>query len=66
MKTLQDFKDDLAQSIYGMSTQEAKEQGICIQCHKLALENCYSQAGISEYRISGLCEKCFDSICGEE
>jgi len=66
MKTLQDFKDDLAQSIYGMSTKEAKEQEICIQCHKPALENCYSQAGINEYRISGLCEKCFDSICGEE
>ena len=62
---LQDFKNSLANELYGMTKNEANEKGICIQCQKPALENCYSKAGIKEYYISGLCEKCFDEICGE-
>jgi hypothetical protein len=66
MSDLQQFKDDLAKSIYGQTTEDAKATGLCIQCKQPAFENCYSEAGRREYRISGLCEKCFDSICGEE
>ena len=66
MKTLQDFKDKLARDHYGKTTKEATAAGICISCGKPAMENCYSEAGRREYLISGLCEKCFDEITGQE
>jgi len=59
---LQTFKDNLAKELYGETTEEAHKVGLCIQCKQLALPNCYSEAGKREYRISGLCEKCFDEI----
>jgi hypothetical protein len=62
MKTLQDFKDQMAKDLYGWTKAEATAQGLCIQCHLPALENCYSEAGRKEYGISGLCERCFDGI----
>lgn len=62
--SLQKFKDDLSTDLYGMTTQQAIEKGICIQCKEEALSKCYSNAGRKEYYISGLCEKCFDKICG--
>ena len=65
MSELQDLKDSLAKYLYGITASEARSQGLCIQCKQPALERCYSDAGIREYQISGLCEKCFDEICGE-
>lgn len=62
--SLQKFKDDLAKEVYGETTNEAKDKGLCIQCKEPAIPNCYSPAGIREYEISGLCEKCFDKIMG--
>jgi hypothetical protein len=47
---------------FGATKVEALEKGVCIQCGKPALERCYSSAGRKEYRISGLCELCFDSL----
>ena len=63
MTNLQEFKDSMTKNLYKMTVKEAMEKGICIQCHEEALPNCYSDAGRREYRISGLCEKCFDEIC---
>jgi len=67
MKTmpLQKFKDNLANDLYSMTVAEAVASNICIQCGKPAMENCYSDAGRKEYYISGLCERCFDEICGD-
>ena len=62
MKTLQQFKDSLSKEIFGKTVSEANSEGLCIQCHEPALENCYSEAGRREFKISGLCEKCFDAI----
>jgi len=62
MNALQQLKDNLATELYGQTTQSAQATGLCIQCHKPAMENCYSEAGRREYLISGLCEKCFDEI----
>ena len=62
MATLKEFKDKFAISIYNMSPDYAIEKGICIDCGLPALERCYSKAGLKEYYISGLCEKCFDKI----
>lgn len=66
MTTLQDFKDDLAKELYGMTTEDALKKGLCIQCKEEALPKCYSDAGRREYKISGLCEKCFDENCPDE
>lgn len=63
--SLQKFKDFVTKSIYGLTTAEAHESGTCIQCREKALPKCYSEAGRKEYYISGLCEECFDKICGE-
>jgi hypothetical protein len=64
-KTLQEFKDNFAKTLFGMSKEEAIEKGICIGCKKPALANCHSDAGRREYQISGLCERCFDRVMGE-
>ena len=57
---LQQFKDNLAKGLHGMTVSEGVGKGICIECRQPALANCYSDAGRKEFRISGLCEKCFD------
>jgi len=62
--TLQGFKDNLAKELYGETVEETLAVGHCIQCKEEALPKCYSAAGVREFAISGLCEKCFDEICG--
>lgn len=39
---------------------------LCINCEEDAYKNCYSDAGIREVGLSGLCEKCFDIICADD
>lgn len=64
MDNLQGIKDALADAMYNMTKTEAHKKGICIDCKKEALPRCYSDTGRREYTISGLCEECFDRICG--
>jgi len=63
---MQYFVDNLSNNLYGQTIGEANKTGLCISCKKPAMQRCYSSAGRKEYRISGLCEMCFDEICGEE
>jgi len=63
---LNSLKEEMAKDLYGISLNDALQQGICIQCKRIALPRCYSRAGKVEYRISGLCEVCFDEISKEE
>lgn len=44
---------------------EALDRGICVRCREPALAKCYTEAGVHEYRISGLCKECFDEITKE-
>lgn len=37
----------------------------CVRCGIEAYKNCYSEDGIKEFDISGLCEKCFDYLTKE-
>lgn len=60
------LKTTIAKELFGETAEEAQEKGSCIQCKEPALANCYSDAGVAEYQISGLCEQCFDSMFGEE
>lgn len=63
---LQAFKDALSVAATGQTAAQAQEKGLCIQCKEPALPKCYSDAGIREYHISGMCEKCFDNMFAEE
>jgi len=63
-QALEDLKTNLAKDLYGMTKAEAIKKGVCIDCKKPAMSGCYSDAGVREYQISGLCEKCFDQITG--
>ena len=64
MGNLQELKDTMAKDLYGQTVEETTTTGLCIQCKKPALERCYSEPGRREYKISGLCEVCFDEITG--
>lgn len=64
---LNEFKDDMAKSIYGMTKAEALEKGICIDCKKPITEaSFYSPGGKREYQITGMCEHCYDKIFAGE
>ena len=68
-------KDNLCQAVHGISMSDAQSVNICVECRS-KIHNCtkdaltpggiYSEAGQSEYRISGLCEHCFDTIVHED
>lgn len=59
---LQQFKDDLAISAFGMTKSEAHTKGVCIKCKRPPVFT--STLGPQEYQISGLCDLCFDSMFG--
>ena len=62
--SLQEFKNKMAKDLFDQAISEALEQQICINCKDPALPKCHSEAGIEDYVRSGLCEECFDEICG--
>jgi len=62
VNSLENLKNSFAKDLYGMTKAEAHASGICIQCQEPAIPKCYSDAGREEYRISGLCEECFDEM----
>lgn len=57
---LQDLKDLTSDKAFGMTKQEAIKKGVCINCKEPP--TFYSEAGRKEYKISNLCEPCFDKI----
>jgi len=63
--SLTEFKQKLQEEIYGKDSVENKSKELCIKCEQFALPNCYSETGRREFKISGLCEKCFDEICNK-
>ena len=63
-QALSALKSSLQVAAYGENAPSKREQGLCIDCGMPALENCYSDAGREEVRISGLCELCFDKLLG--
>jgi hypothetical protein len=65
MNKLEQFKEELEKEAFGTTKAESHTQGLCIQCKEPALPKCYSDAGRREYRISGVCEDCFDKMFAE-
>lgn len=60
---MNEFSVNLSQEAYGMTPHEAWTKGVCVKCKKPP--TFYSPEGRKEYRISALCEPCFDSIMEE-
>jgi hypothetical protein len=58
--SLQNFKDNLSKTAYGLTKAEALAQGVCFRCK--CAPTFYTAAGVAEYPISGLCEPCFDAV----
>lgn len=63
---IREFADKLAREEFGETVQEANDKGTCIVCHEPALAKCYSEAGVREFYISGMCERCFDEVWKDE
>lgn len=73
-----DIVNRMAKQTFGMTSEDAHSQGICIRCQEPALvmsadgtrkynpELFYSFEGEMEWNISGMCEKCFDNMFDEE
>jgi hypothetical protein len=55
--------DDLARQTFKMTKDEAHTAGVCIKCK--VPPYIYSEAGVSEYRMSAIGETCFDSMFTE-
>ena len=62
--TLQELKDQLAKGFCGMTSEEAQSQDKCVTCGEDITEF-RDELSISEYRISGMCQKCQDGEFGE-
>ena len=52
--------DMMALSIHGITKNDAISMGLCINCKQIP--TFYTDLGRKEYRISGMCEPCFDLI----
>jgi len=62
---LDDLKRTLAKETFGETVEDSHSAGRCIMCKRPPLF--YSEAGQAEFKISGLCEFCFDiSTLGHE
>jgi hypothetical protein len=59
---ISDLLNKLSTDAYETTIPEAHKENTCVNCKEDALNKCYSQAGIREYKNSGLCEPCFDEI----
>lgn len=74
MEQLNEFIDEAGKAAFGMTRTEAVEGQKCICCHKNILladgkpdpTMFFTMAGIKEWHISGMCEKCFDNLFSDE
>lgn len=57
--SMKEFKNRMAKMVFGMTIDEAHEKDVCISCKKPMKDMNLSELDKSEYRISGLCPKCF-------
>ena len=60
---LQSALDAIASTTFGRTRSEAIAKNICVQCGRYAIPF-LDAVSIREYTISGLCQRCQDSIFG--
>lgn len=64
---LQNMLDSLAKMMGAKATpSESQAAGICFVCGELAEPRCTTDAGRKEYKISSMCEICWDKLFMEE
>ena len=49
-----------------LTIEQAIEQEICMEYLRPAMSNIFTDLGMEEYYISGICEKCWDRMFGED
>lgn len=47
-----------------LTVEQAIEQEVCIECMRPAMSNCFTDEGVEEYYLSGVCERCYDMMNG--
>jgi hypothetical protein len=60
---MNDILDRLAKSLFGISRSDAIKQGICVSCKEKPVFA--DKTEVDEYKISALCDKCFNRITDE-
>lgn len=63
---LNNLKDELAKSSFGITKDEAQQKRICINCQNPIMGRVKTEAGVREYGITAMCEICFDTIFDTE
>lgn len=63
-KEMQEFVDDYARALYGVSLSDAQDAETCVSCGR-AVGGFRDRLSRREYGISGLCQECQDSVFGE-
>ena len=71
MKSIEHLKDilkDILEDETNIRPLTRNENGdvICYHCGRIAKEHCYTEAGLREVEISGLCEECFNKLFDED
>lgn len=62
--SLEDFKDNVSREAHGITKAEAHVKSVCINCKKPPrFKTCEGEA---EYRISGMCEDCWDELFSDD
>lgn len=56
------FKDYVSVQAYGITKQQAHDNGICVNCKQSVRGKVNNDIDYREYMISGLCPSCFDNI----
>lgn len=62
---IQKALDTTAQAVFGMTTKEALEKGICVKC-KEKTEEFNDPLSEKEYKLSALCQGCQDEFFGSK
>ena len=62
---MQKFVDSMAESMFGRSNSEAIQDSLCVTCgEEVCLNDLRDPISSREYGISGMCQKCQDSVFG--
>lgn len=66
--SMQDVKDRVSLGLFNMTLTEAHKKGICLSCKKSVLMagriSDLSEIDLREWKISGLCPKCWLKAVG--